>query len=79
MLTADTEQTVVLEEMMKKVKESSTEKVKELERQGEEGKRSNEAELQRLRLKQEVSSSFYSSFHHAPHTLRVLIPITLTL
>jgi hypothetical protein len=35
--------------------------------------------LQRLRLKKEVSSSsFYSSFHLAPHTW-ALIPITRTL
>ena len=55
MLTASEEQKEELEKRIRKLKEDERDRANELERQGIEDRRNNEAELQRLRRKHEVS------------------------
>lgn len=58
MLTANKEQKQELEENIRKLKETERVKVQELQRQREQDKRDNEAELQRTRRKYEVIYRF---------------------
>lgn len=58
MLTANKEQKQELEENIRKLKETERVKVQELQRQREQDKRNNEAELQRMRRKYEVIYCF---------------------
>jgi hypothetical protein len=55
MLTASEEQKEELEVRIRKLKEDERDRANELERQRIEDRRNNEAELQRLRRKHEVS------------------------